>query len=155
MANAHGDQPVGMEDDAEINVTHFIPSVQLKGTRAEKLEKLHLLIDHLEGLRRSLVEPPTPPREWREESPMQLTQGDRWWAAGLVLVAALVLAMLDARACATTNDTRFPVRPQPRMARLLPQVGTSARFRRQFDDRAGRRGSSPASWGIISDSPIA
>jgi hypothetical protein len=45
-----------LADDAEINVTHFMPSVHLKGTRTEKLEKLDLLITHLEGLRRSIAE---------------------------------------------------------------------------------------------------
>jgi hypothetical protein len=57
MISTHDEQP-DAESDREIRVTHFIPSVQLKGTRADKLEKLDLLIAHLEGLRRSIAEQP-------------------------------------------------------------------------------------------------
>ena len=46
---------VQQPEDTEIKVSHFIPSVELKGSRAQKLEKLDLLIAHLERLRRSLA----------------------------------------------------------------------------------------------------
>ena len=98
------DERPDVERDAEIDVTHFIPSVQLKGTRADKLETLDLLIAHLEGLRRSIAEHRTPPAEWNAGPSMQLTPADRWWGVGLVIAAALVVIMLGVRACAATND---------------------------------------------------
>jgi hypothetical protein len=98
------DERPDVERDAEIDVTHFIPSVQLKGTRADKLEKLDLLIAHLEDLRRSLEERQPLPRGWRiGPPPMQLTRSDMWWAAGLVVAAAACLLALGIRACANLN----------------------------------------------------
>ncbi len=41
--------------DTNNNISHFIPSVELKGTLAEKLRKLDTLIAYLEVLRRSLA----------------------------------------------------------------------------------------------------
>jgi hypothetical protein len=122
-----------VDDDAEINVTHFIfiPSVHLKGTRTEKLEKLDLLITHLEGLRPSITEQQALPRELSTGPSMQLTRADRWWAAGLLVAASLVLVMLGVRACTTTNDNGFSVRRQPGVARLLPAMAKRAEFPRQ------------------------
>jgi hypothetical protein len=129
-----------LDDDAEINVTHFIPSVHLKGTRTEKLEKLDLLITHLEGLRRSIAEQPALPREVSTGPSMQLTRADRWWAAGLLVAASLVLVVLGVRACTTTNDNGLSVRPQPGVARLLPAMAKRAEFPRGFDARSGGGG---------------
>jgi len=118
-----------VDDDAEINVTHFIPSVHLKGTRTEKLEKLDLLMTHLEGLRRSIAEQQALPRELSTGPSMQLTRVDRWWEAGLVIAAAFVLIMLGVRACATSSDDTFSMHAPPRMARLLPAMAERRNFR--------------------------
>ena len=42
-------------EDVEVSVSHFIPSVELKGSRAQKLRKLDTLIAYLERLRRTLA----------------------------------------------------------------------------------------------------
>ena len=42
-------------DDTERTVSHFIPSVELTGSRGEKLRKLDTLILYLAQLRRSLA----------------------------------------------------------------------------------------------------
>lgn len=98
------DERPEVEQDAEIDVTHFIPSVQLKGTRADKLQQLDLLIAHLEDLRRSLEERQSLPRGWRMGPPsMRLTRSDMWWAAGLVVAAAACLLALGVRACANVD----------------------------------------------------
>jgi hypothetical protein len=47
------------------DVIHFIPSVTLKGTFAEKLHSLDLLIEHLQQLRRSLAEDYSATLLWR------------------------------------------------------------------------------------------
>jgi hypothetical protein len=75
------DERPAVVGDAEIDVTHFIPSVQLKGTRADKLEKLDLVIAHLEELRRSLEERQPLPRGWKMGPPHAPTRSDMWWAA--------------------------------------------------------------------------
>jgi hypothetical protein len=44
-----------MSDEVETTISHFIPSVELKGSRSEKLQRLDILIVYLERLRRSLA----------------------------------------------------------------------------------------------------
>jgi len=48
-----------MSADTDTNISHFIHAVELKGSRAQKLQTLDTLIAYLEELRRSLAEDPS------------------------------------------------------------------------------------------------
>ena len=67
LSHGHADTA----DDVSLRISHFIHSVELKGTRAQKLETLETLMAYLEVLHRSLasdaVEEPAAvrrPRKW-------------------------------------------------------------------------------------------
>jgi hypothetical protein len=89
----------GLSDDMERKVTHFIPSVELKGNLTEKLAKLDRLIEHLVTLRRALADDAPAPPDRSSPVTGRTTRGDAQWAAGLLLAGALLLT-LGARACA-------------------------------------------------------
>jgi hypothetical protein len=76
-------------EETELLISHFIPSVELTGSRADKLRKLDTLIVYLEGLRRRLAGNVAMSRPSR-------TVGSRswsWFTAG-ALVGALLLYIL-------------------------------------------------------------
>jgi len=84
-ASPEGDNPV---------ISHFIPSVELTGSRDDKLRKLDTLIDYLHQLRGRLagdaaVKPVTAAR----------VRGSawQWFTAGFVLGAVCVLLLLTTR----------------------------------------------------------
>ena len=74
--------------ESEATISHFIPSVELTGSRNEKLRKLDTLILYLEKLRASLARDLTkdarPPHE--RARPVW-----GWFAAGVVVGAVVVL----------------------------------------------------------------
>jgi hypothetical protein len=81
-----------------MKVSHFIPSVELKGSRAQKLERLDLLIAHLERLRRSLAgDTETTPSAFERASPSASAPAWPWFTAGLIVGALLTLWLLLAR----------------------------------------------------------
>lgn len=74
------------ETDAAIS--HFIPSVELTGSRGEKLRKLDTLIVYLEQLRRSLARDPTKAARNSREG---VHPAWGWFTAGVVVGAVAVL----------------------------------------------------------------
>jgi hypothetical protein len=50
---------LGIPADAETTISHFIPSVELTGSRGDKLRKLDTLIVYLQRLRGSLAQDTT------------------------------------------------------------------------------------------------
>src|SRR5262245_8118690 len=82
-------------EDTEIKMSHFIPSGELKGSRSQKLEKLDLLIAHLEGLRKSLAGD-TEAAHSPLDGPSRHISAPvwPWFAAGIVLGALLTLWLL-------------------------------------------------------------
>jgi hypothetical protein len=69
-------------------ISHFIPSVELTGSRREKLRKLDTLILYLEKLRGSLACDTTTGALRSHE---RARPAWRWFAAGVVVGAVLVL----------------------------------------------------------------
>jgi hypothetical protein len=90
----HVDAP-GIPADAEATISHFIPSVELTGSRSDKLRKLDTLIRHLEQLRRGLAGDTTkvPARAPNLAHPVW-----GWFAAGIVAGAISILLLLRAGA---------------------------------------------------------
>ena len=82
-------------EDVEVSVSHFIPSVELKGSRAQKLRKLDTLIAYLERLRRTLATDTVAERTGYE-GPSRYIDAPVWpWlAAGIVLGALFVLLVV-------------------------------------------------------------
>jgi len=80
--------------DVEPLVSHFIHSVQLTGSRRDKLRKLDTLITYLEQLRRALGGEAA--RMCSEGSGYDTRGGWHWFAAGVFLgaVSALLLRAL-------------------------------------------------------------
>jgi hypothetical protein len=68
--------------DTEATISHFIPSVELKGSRGEKLQKLDILIRYLEQLRRNLAPDTTEGPDVSRE-PVRPPWG--WFSAGIGL----------------------------------------------------------------------
>jgi hypothetical protein len=92
----HVDAP-GIPADAETTISHFIPSVELTGSRAEKLRNLDTLIVYLEKLRRSLALDTTkgPANSWEPARPAW-----GWFTAGIVVGAVAILLLLATSHCA-------------------------------------------------------
>lgn len=88
---------VADHDETELRMSHFIPSVELKGTRAQKLRRLDTLIVYLERLRRSLAGDTVIGRAGYE-GPSRYIDAPAWpWlAAGIVLGALFVLLLVAA-----------------------------------------------------------
>lgn len=85
---------------SETNISHFIPSTELSGTRAEKLKKLDTLIDYLMRLRRSLAGEVLLGRGGYEgPGPHISSPAWPWFVGGLFLGAVFVLLLITARAC--------------------------------------------------------
>jgi len=104
MAGTHALGMVGdtLSDDAhEAHISHFIPSVELRGSRSQKLEQLDTLIAHLERLRRRLRgEVTSPPARYESASPYAGRVAWPWFLAGVVASGVLVLLPLVVRSCA-------------------------------------------------------
>jgi hypothetical protein len=85
-------------EDAEIKVSHYIPSVELKGSRGQKLEKLDALIAHLERLRKSLAGDAEAAHS-ALDGPSQHAYAPSWpwFTAGIVVGVLLTLWLLLAR----------------------------------------------------------
>lgn len=85
----------------EARISHFIPSVELKGSRAEKLATLDTLIRHLETLRRSLAGERVVAGV-RHEGPSRFADSPDWpWiVTGIAIVAAFFVLAVLARSCA-------------------------------------------------------
>ena len=82
-------------DETELRVSHFIPSVELKGSRAKKLQKLDTLIAYLERLRRTLAADTVAGRTGYEGPSRYIdTPVWPWLAAGIVLGALFVLLVV-------------------------------------------------------------
>ncbi len=80
------------DDAAEQRITHFIPSVELKGSRADKLQTLDTLTVYLQWLRRRLAGEPDPRRSTFEgPSPLATASAWPWFAAGVVVTVAVLL----------------------------------------------------------------
>lgn len=79
--------------ETEATISHFIPSVELTGSRTEKLRKLDTLILCLEKLRGSLA------RDMTKDdcpSPERRRLAWGWFAAGVVVGAVFVLLFFAA-----------------------------------------------------------
>lgn len=81
--------------DLEMNISHFIPSVELRGSRAEKIAKLDTLIVHLEQLRRSLAGDIAAGRGTYEGSGL-FVESPAWPSTGMLLGALFLLLLLVA-----------------------------------------------------------
>ena len=94
MERNHVDAP-GIPADAETTISHFIPSVELTGSRRDKVRKLDTLIVYLEQLRRGLAGDTTkkPARAPNRAHPVW-----GWFAAGMVVGAVSILLLLRAGA---------------------------------------------------------
>ena len=91
----------GISDETEVRISHFIPSVELKGSRSEKLRTLDTLIVYLEQLRGTLAGNTTVARGKYESPRLYIAQPAwPWFAAGALASAALVLLLLVAKGCA-------------------------------------------------------
>jgi hypothetical protein len=99
-----GDVPIEMRDDrtaaadeAEMNISHFIPSLELKGSRAHKLMQLDTLIAYLQRLRVSLAGDADAVRS-TYEGPSRYIDAPAWpWlVAGIVLGALFVVLLVVA-----------------------------------------------------------
>jgi len=76
--------------ETEPTISHFIPSVELTGSRDEKLRKLDTLILYLQKLRGSLARDPTKePRPSQERARPVVG----WFTAGVVVGAVVVLLL--------------------------------------------------------------
>jgi hypothetical protein len=84
------DSAVRTSVGTESTVSHFIPSVELTGSRSEKLRKLDTLIIYLEKLRRSLARDTT--QEFRP-SQERARPAWGWFTAGVVVGAVVVLLL--------------------------------------------------------------
>ena len=94
------DKGVDIPEKTDTQIWHFIPSVELRGSRTEQLRKLDTLIVYLERLRGTLAGNTTIERG-KYESP-RLYASERawsWFAAGALASAAFAL-LLVAKGCA-------------------------------------------------------
>jgi hypothetical protein len=84
-------------EDVEVSVSLFIPSLKLKGSRAQKLRKHDTLIAYLERLRRTLATDTVAERTGHE-GPSRYIDAPVWpWlATGIVLGALFVLLLVAA-----------------------------------------------------------
>ena len=79
--------------ETETTISHFIPSVELTGSRSEKLRKLDTLILYLEKLRGSLARDTTKEAVRSHE---RARPAWSWFAAGVVVGAVFVLLFFTA-----------------------------------------------------------
>jgi hypothetical protein len=86
----HEDGAVKTSVETETTISHFIPSVELTGSRREKLQKLDTLILYLEKLRGSLARDPTKEARPSHERPRPAWG---WFTAGIVVGAVAVLLL--------------------------------------------------------------
>jgi hypothetical protein len=95
------DDDAKAENESETRISHFIPSVELKGSRDEKLEKLDTLIRYLEHLRHRLAgdAAATLASDGRP-SPFAARPAWPWFAAGVLASALFLLLAVAARSCA-------------------------------------------------------
>jgi hypothetical protein len=89
----HKDGVVRTSVETETTISHFIPSVELTGSRSEKLRKLDILILYLEKLRGSLARDSTKEARPSHEIGRPVW---RWFAAGVVVGAVFVLLFFAA-----------------------------------------------------------
>jgi hypothetical protein len=103
MTTDDGDEENGapLPGGTEAKVSHFIPSVELTGSRADKLEKLDTLIVYLERLRRSLAGE-TPGSRGGYEGPSRHLNSRAWpwFSAGAGAGGLFVVLLLLAKSCA-------------------------------------------------------
>jgi len=93
-----GDAP--LRGEAGSNISHFIPSVELKGSRSDKLETLDTLIAYLERLRRSLAGETLAARGGYE-GPSRYIGSPAWpWFGAGACVGGVFVLLLFARSCA-------------------------------------------------------
>jgi hypothetical protein len=86
----HVDAP-GIPADAETTISHFIPSVELTGSRGDKVRKLDTLIVYLQRLRGSLAQDTTGSLD---SSRHRVVPGWGWFTAGVIVGAAFILFLL-------------------------------------------------------------
>jgi hypothetical protein len=92
----HEDFGAPVSSETEARISHFIPSVELKGSRYQKLQKLDMLIDYLERLRRSLAGDTGPTRGSSAETGWQVESSTHAWFTVGTLLAVLVVLLLFA-----------------------------------------------------------
>lgn len=86
---------------AGVNVSHFIPAVELTGSRGEKLKKLDTLIAHLQQLRRRLAGDVGYSKGPSERPGRYINSPEwPWFVAGTSVGALIVLLLVLARSCA-------------------------------------------------------
>ena len=88
---------------AEYRISHWIPPVELTGSRRDKLKKLDILIDYLQDLRFGLSgKAEASPASGGLQGPSRhIGRPDwPWLAAGLMLGVLFVLVLVAARAFA-------------------------------------------------------
>lgn len=81
-------------DDAERKISHFIPSLELTGSVAEKLDTLDTLIGYLQTLRRNLTGDASAVTPYEGRSRYATTPAWPWFAAGVVIGALFVVMLL-------------------------------------------------------------
>jgi hypothetical protein len=86
----HEDGAVRTSVETEPTISHFIPSVELTGSRSEKLRKLDTLILYLEKLRGSLASDTTKASRPSHE---RARPAWGWFTAGIVVGAVAVLLL--------------------------------------------------------------
>ena len=90
-----------LSDETEANISHYIPSVELRGSRAEQLQKLDTLIVHLDELRKRLAgDAPIARGSYARPSPYLAGQVWPWLAAGIFSAVLLAVLLLAAKSCA-------------------------------------------------------
>jgi hypothetical protein len=94
----HEDFGCPISAETEARISHFIPSVELKGSRGEKLQKLNTLIVYLDQLRSSLAANTTGGQGGYED-PGRYVESPAWpwFAAGALVGGLFVLLLLAAR----------------------------------------------------------
>jgi len=98
MTRCSGDT---QRDAHEAHISHFIPSVELRGSRAQKLAQLNTLMAHLERLRQRLSGDAGASQVGFEgASPYAGRVSWPWFATGVVTSGLFLLLTLIARSCA-------------------------------------------------------
>jgi hypothetical protein len=88
------DTPQPPVDDVERRIAHFIPPVELRGSRADKLRRLDTLIAYLEQLRRSLAGRAPAPHGFDRPGRYAGAPAWPWFVAGAAVSALLLLLVL-------------------------------------------------------------
>lgn len=71
----------------ESNITNFIPSFELRGSRAEKVATLDVVMDELRRIRRTLVDEPTPAAIEHHAASAATAPVWPWFVAGMAIGA--------------------------------------------------------------------